>query len=128
MDNLISFISKGNGGKSNQESKNLIAAISVYDFYLYTGKGCYPLFKNITTKEVVIFGVTHGSVRKEMGTLFNVIILDEFDYQRRPYKNIDISPLREIIKSKLLKEDFIVSNMAHSIERSIEALVPFSIL
>jgi AmmeMemoRadiSam system protein B len=125
MNNFISFLSKEDGGRSNQESKNLVAAISVHDDYLYAGKVYYPLYKNIKTKEVVIFGVTHGSVRKEMGSLTNVLILDEFDQWRGPYKNVEISPLREIIKSKLLKEDFIVSNKAHSIEHSIEALIPF---
>ena len=125
MDNCISFLSKEDSGRSNQESKNLVAAISAHDDYLYAGKVYYPLYKNIKTKEVVIFGVTHGSVRKEMGSLTNVLILDEFDQWRGPYKNVEISPLREIIKSKLLKEDFIVSNKAQSIEHSIEALIPF---
>ncbi|OGV10379.1 MAG: AmmeMemoRadiSam system protein B [Ignavibacteria bacterium RIFOXYA2_FULL_37_17] len=60
-----------------------------------------------------------------MGSLSDVIILDEFDKWRGPYKEVEISPLREIIKSKLPKEDFIVSNKAHEIEHSIEALIPF---
>lgn len=125
MNNFISFLEKEDGGRSDQKSKNLVAAISVHDDYLYAGKIYYPLYKNIKTKEVVIFGVTHGSVRKEMGNLSNVLILDEFDQWRGPYKNVEISPLREIIKSKLPKEDFIVSNKAHSLEHSIEALIPF---
>lgn len=125
MNNLISFLSKEDDGKSNHESKNLVAAISVHDDYLYAGKVYYPLYKNIKTKEVVIFGVTHGSVRKELGSLSNVLILDEFDQWRGPYKDVEISPLREIIKSKLPKDDFIVSNKAQSIEHSIEALIPF---
>ncbi len=125
MNNFISFLSKEDAGRLNQESKDLVAAISVHDDYLYAGKVYYPLFKNIKAKEVVIFGITHGSVRKEMGTLSNVLILDEFDQWRGPYSNVNISPLREIIKSKLPKDDFIVSNKAHSIEHSIEAMIPF---
>ncbi len=125
MDNFISFLAKKNDCKSDQKSKNLVAAISVHDDYLYAGKVYYPLYKNIRTKEVVIFGVTHGSVRKEMGSLSNVLILDEFDQWRGLYKNVEISPLRELIKSKLPKEEFIVSNKAHSLEHSIEALIPF---
>ena len=50
MNNFISFLSKEDGGRSNQESKNLVAAISVHDDYLYAGKVYYPLYKNIKTK------------------------------------------------------------------------------
>lgn len=125
MNNLISFLSKEEGGTSHQKSNNLVAAISVHDDYLYAGKIYYPLYKNIRTKEVVIFGVTHGSVRKAMGSLSNILILDEFDQWRGPFKNVGISPLREIIKSKLPKDDFLISNKAQCIEHSIEAVVPF---
>ena len=125
MNHFVDYLSKENSGKLKEESKNLVAAISVHDDYLYAGNVYYPLYKNIKTKEVVIFGVTHGSVRKEMGVLSNVLILDEFDKWRGPYKDVEVSPLREIIKSKLPKDDYIVSNKAHSIEHSIEALIPF---
>jgi MEMO1 family protein len=124
MNSFINYLSKHN--KTDKEkSGNLVAAISVHDDYLYAGNVYYPLYKNIKTREVVIFGVTHGSVRKEMGTLSNVLILDEFDKWRGPYKDVEISPLRELIKSKLPKDNFIVSNKAHGIEHSIEALIPF---
>ncbi len=125
MNHFVDYLSKVNSGEPKEESKNLVAAISVHDDYLYAGNVYYPLYKNIKTKEVVIFGVTHGSVKKEMGNLSNVLILDEFDKWRGPYKDVEVSPLREIIKSKLPKDDYIVSNKAHSIEHSIEALIPF---
>ena len=120
---FMDYLSNGDHSRSANQSQNLFAAISVHDDYLYAGKVYYPLYKNIKTKEVVIFGVTHGTVRKEMGPQSNVIIFDEFDKWHGPYKDVEISPLREIIKSELPKEDFIVSNKAHEIEHSIEALV-----
>jgi AmmeMemoRadiSam system protein B len=125
MNNLISFLAKDDGGKARHAPKDLVAAISVHDDYLYAGKIYYQLYKNIKTKEVVIFGVTHGSVRKEMGGLANVLILDEFDQWCGPYNNVGISPLREIIKSELPKDDFVISNKAQRIEHSIEAVIPF---
>ena len=125
MDNLIDYLSKNNKDESGSGANNLAAAISVHDDYLYAGNIYYPLFKNIQTKEVVIFGVTHGSVKKEMGTLSDILIFDEFDMWRGPYSEVGISPLREIIKSKLPKEDFLISNKAHGIEHSIEAMIPF---
>jgi MEMO1 family protein len=124
MNRFVGFLDKHSEHKNNS-SQNLIAAISVHDDYLYAGKVYYPLFKLINTKEVVIFGVTHGSVRKELGILRNKIILDEYDEWCGPFSRIKISPLREIIKSKLEKDNFIVSNKAHNIEHSIEALIPF---
>jgi AmmeMemoRadiSam system protein B len=125
MDQFMNYLSKEDRTRSADHSKNLFSAISVHDDYLYAGRVYYPLYKSIKTKEVVILGVTHGTVRKEMGSLSNIIILDEFDKWRGPYKDVEISPLRENIKSKLPKEDFIVSNKAHGIEHSIEALIPF---
>lgn len=125
MNNFIEFLSKQNPETSFNPKNNMVAAISVHDDYLYAGNVYYPLFKNIRTKEIVIFGVTHGSVKKEMGPQSNVLILDEFSKWRGPYGDVEISPLREFIKSKLHKDDFIVSNKAHSIEHSIEALLPF---
>ncbi len=124
MTRFIKFLDK-NSGKLKFPALNLIAAISVHDDFLYAGKIYYPLFRLIKAKEVVVFGVTHGTVKKEMGVLKNKIILDEYDEWQGPYSNVKISPLREIIKTKLEKENFIISNKAHSIEHSIEAMIPF---
>jgi MEMO1 family protein len=125
MNDFVSFLSKEDGGMPHQTSQDLVAAISVHDDYLYAGKVYYPLYKNIRTKEAVIFGVTHGTVRKAMGSLSNVLILDEFDEWRGPYSNVGISPLRELIKSQLPKDDVMISNKAQRIEHSIEAVIPF---
>lgn len=121
---FIKFLDK-NSDLKNFPAKNLVAAISTHDDYLYAGKIYYPLFKLIKAKEVVIFGVTHGAAFNELGKQRNKIILDEYDEWQAPYSNVKISPLREIIKSKLEKENFVVSNKAHSLEHSIEAMIPF---
>lgn len=123
MDTLMNYLSGHNQAKESAE--NLAAAISVHDDYLYAGNVYYPLYSNIRTKEVVIFGVTHGTVRKEMGTLSNLLILDEYSGWYGPYGKVEISPLRELIKSGLPQGSYIVSNKAHRIEHSIEALIPF---
>jgi AmmeMemoRadiSam system protein B len=107
------------------KSENLIAGISPHDDYLYAGKVYYPLYKLINAKEVVIFGVTHGTVRKEINDPKNILIFDEFEKCKGPYSDAAISPLREIIKQKLESEYYMVSNKAHSLEHSIEGLIPF---
>ena len=105
--------------QQNNSSANLIAGISPHDDYLYAGKIYYPLFKLIHAKEVVIFGVTHGDVRKEINDTNQVLILDDFDKWQGSYKDVEISPLREIIKAKLKPEYYWVSNKAQTLEHSI---------
>jgi AmmeMemoRadiSam system protein B len=107
------------------ESKNLIAGISPHDDYLYAGKVYYPLYKLIKAKEVVIFGVTHGTVRKEIDDPKNIIILDDFDKWKGPYNDVAISSLRDKLIQKLDAQNYIVSKKAHSLEHSIEGLIPF---
>lgn len=124
MNLLMKYLSSHAKGKEFP-SGNLVAAISPHDDYLYAGSVYYPLYKLIRTKEVVIFGVTHGTVRKAMNDPQNVLIFEDYKFWHGPYGNVSISPLREIIKNKLKGEDYIVSDKAQDIEHSIEALVPF---
>lgn len=105
--------------------EGLVAGISPHDDYLYAGPVYYPLFKGLRTKEAVIFGVTHGTVRKEINDPKGVLILDEFPAWTGLSGTVAISPLRERIKAELGRDDFIVSNKAHALEHSIEALVPW---
>ncbi len=125
MNILMNFLKKHNENIKILNSENLVAAISPHDDYLYAGKIYYPLYRLIKTKEVVIFGVTHGTVRKALNDPKDILILDDFKQWRGPYSNVEISPLREMIKSKLNKKDFMVNDSAQTIEHSIEALIPF---
>ena len=124
FDNFINWL-KENCLNENFNNENLIAGISPHDDYLYAGKVYYPLFKIIKTKEAVIFGVTHGTVRKEIGDPKGVLIFDEYNKWKGPYSDVEISPLRDVIKRKLDRKYFIVSNAAQSLEHSIEGLIPF---
>jgi AmmeMemoRadiSam system protein B len=106
-------------------AEKLVAAISPHDDYLYAGRVYYPLFRILKAKEVVIFGVTHGTVRKEINGLQNILILDEYEDWPGLTKPIAVSKLREYLKERLEPSVFIVNNRAHEIEHSIEALLPF---
>ena len=107
------------------EAERLVAAISPHDDYLYAGRIYYPLFKILKTNEVVIFGVTHGTVRNEISGLQNILILDEFDYWTGLKKPIPVSGLRDYLRERLDQTVYIKNNRAHEIEHSIEALIPF---
>lgn len=103
----------------------LVAGISPHDDYLYAGRVYYPLFKSLRGKEVVIFGVTHGSVRKEVGDPQRVIVLDEYPRWKGIGNDIEPSPLRNYIRQHLEEGCLLVSNDCHRLEHSIEALLPF---
>jgi len=105
--------------------QNVIAGISPHDDYMYAARVYFPLFRSLKTKEVVIFGVTHGTVRKEIGDPQNILLLDEFTQWRGPLHDIAVSPLRDYIKQHFDTSMFRVNNKAQILEHSIEGLVPF---
>ena len=124
MNTLMKYLSAHNK-ITDIDSDNLIAAISPHDDYLYAGNIYYTLYPHIKTKEVIIFGVTHGTVRKAMNDPRDVLIFDDYDEWAGPYGNVAVSPLRDFIKDKLNKDYQMVNDKAQNIEHSIEALVPF---
>lgn len=123
MRKLIEYLESQEKESFNPEG--LVAAISPHDDYLYAGRVYYPLFKILRAKEVVIFGVTHGTVRSEISDLENILIMDSYSYWPGLKEPIAVSELRGYLKQNLDKGLFITSNRAHEIEHSIEALLPF---
>lgn len=123
MQTLIDYLASS--GMDSISSRGLVGGISPHDDYLYAAKTYYPLFKAIRAKEVVVFGVTHGTVRKEMGNPQNVLILDSYKAWHGISGNVPISPLREFIKSRLDTSFVLISNKAQQLEHSIEGLIPF---
>lgn len=107
------------------EPEGLVAAVAPHDDYLYAGRVYYPLFKVLRAKEVVVFGVTHGTVRKEIGDPHGILILDDFKQWPGLGEPLALSPLREVIKAKLDKSLYTVNDKAQTIEHSIEAEVPW---
>jgi MEMO1 family protein len=102
-----------------------VAAISPHDDFLYAGTVYFPLFRRLRVREAIIFGVTHGAVRKEIGDPEGVLLLDGHRQWIGPYGPVAVSSLRERIRAGLDPADFVVSDKAHELEHSIEALLPF---
>ncbi|HEX2867988.1 MAG TPA: AmmeMemoRadiSam system protein B [Ignavibacteriales bacterium] len=125
MDELISYLSTQQDNQQDETSEGLIGGISPHDDFLFAGDVYYPLFKALRANEVVIIGLTHGTVRREIGDPKNIIMLDDYKYWKGPYGNVEVSGLREEIKSNLKPEYFQVNDKAQMLEHSIEALVPF---
>ena len=103
----------------------LVAGIAPHDDYLYAGRVYYPLLHAIQAREVVIFGVTHASVRKEIGDPRGKILLDDFSHWQGLYKNVPVSGLRAYLLSHMDTSMVKVHSKAHSLEHSIEAQIPF---
>lgn len=103
----------------------LVAGISPHDDYLYAGRIYYPLFSRVKTREVVIFGVTHGTVRKRIGDPREKLILDRYPYWTGPFRKVGVSGLREFLTEKPDRDFYLVDNGAHQWEHSIEAMIPF---
>ncbi len=124
---LIEFLQANPKGAATpaEAPQGMICGISPHDDYLYAGRIYYPLFKNIKAKEVVIFGVTHGTVRKKIGDPQDKLIFDDYPYWRGPFQDIEVSPLREFLLKKLDSKVVLVNREAHNLEHSIEALLPF---
>ncbi len=123
IERLISFLDKND--KSEKPEANIIAGISPHDDYLYAGRVFLPLYKHLRCREVLIFGVTHGTVRRKIGDPSEVVILDSHSSWAAPYGNIEVSPLREKLRKELPANMVMVNNKAHKLEHSIEALLPF---
>jgi MEMO1 family protein len=123
MKALISLVEKGT--KAPPMTGRLVAGISPHDDYLYAARIYGPLYRSFRAKEVVIFGVTHGSVRRAMEIPNGRILLETFDAWRGPMGLVKPSPLRGFISERMDRRYLAISDSAHILEHSIEALIPF---
>jgi len=109
-----------------QEAENFedpwIAGISPHDDYVYAGRVYVHLMRNIRAKRIVLFGVAHKAADWNVE---NKLIFDDFDYWKSPYGKVVVSSLRKEILLGLPEDQRIVSNKFHSVEHSLEALIPF---
>jgi len=102
-----------------------VAAICPHDDYLYAGRLYLPVYARFKAPEVVIIGVTHGRVRRALGNPQGRIILDTHRLWAGLGQPVQISGLREWLDKRLSPEELLVSDKAHEMEHSIEAMIPF---
>ncbi len=110
----------------NKVEGKIVAGIFPHDDHLYSGVTLNSLTKQIGKRKLaIIFGVTHKMARKMGGKVTNTLIFDNYSYWYAPYKKIKVSDLREFLEKNLSEKDYIISNVFHSYEHSIEAILPF---
>lgn len=124
MDSLMAYLSAHAGYRTIIEGK-VIGGISPHDDYLYAGRVYYPLYTMVSAPEVIIIGLTHGVVRKEIGDPHGILIFDDFDEWAGPYGPVKISQLRSFMTQRLDTSMWRTNDRAQILEHSIEALVPF---
>ncbi len=107
--------------------KNFVAAIAPHDDHLYAGRVyVHALPKVADASTVLIFGVTHSRVRKALSDPRGIVIFDEYSAWAAPYSPVKVDgELRKCLIGKLPRSYYMASNKAHSLEHSIEAMVPF---
>lgn len=117
MDSLMKQLSI-----SKITNKTWRVAITPHDDYAYV-KDLYPnVLGGIKAKTVVLIGVAHKARDFD---LEDKIIFDSFENWSAPYGNVRISELRNELINELGDSLCIVHNEMHSIEHSLEALIPF---
>jgi len=98
------------------------AAVCPHDDYYYAGRLYALVLPHIRAKIVVVFGVFH---KARVFDCRNKIVFDSFARWRGPYGPVTPSALRDELIARLPAKDFIVNNDMHTVEHSVEAIVPW---
>lgn len=122
LDRLMDFLE--NNVQPEVTSSLPVAGICPHDDHLFAADISYKILSRIKAKEIIIFGVTHRTARVFLDQPRNKIILETHDTWTGPTGPIAVSELREEVHEKLNPEDIIVSDKAHQMEHSIEAMLP----
>ena len=97
-------------------------AICPHDDYTYVGKLYPEVLHNVAAENVFLVGVAHKAAQLE---LENYLIFDTHSYWYGPYGNVPVSSVRDEIY-QILKDKFaIISDTMHTVEHSLESLIPF---
>lgn len=102
-----------------------VAAICPHDDYLYAGRLYLPVFAGFQAKHAVIIGVTHGSVRRTLKDPRDKIILETHDTWAGLGQPLRMSGLRNWLHEHMPSDMVLVSDRAHELEHSVEAMIPF---
>lgn len=120
MDSIMARL-KGRGWK-NQDKPPWKFAICPHDDYTYVGDLYPELLQNVKASNLILIGVAHRAAR--MG-IEDSLVFDSFNDWKGPWKDVPVSPAREEIFNLLRGRFAIVSDTLHSLEHSIESMIPF---
>ncbi len=98
------------------------AVICPHDDYGYAGGLYFKTLSGVKAKTIVLIGVAH---RAKNFDLQDNIIFGSYDSWQAPSGLIKVSPLRDLLVSKLNDETYIVHDSMMQLEHSLEAITPF---
>ena len=98
------------------------AAVCPHDDYYYAGRLYALLLPHIRARTVIVCGVFH---KARVFDCHDKLVFDAFDAWRGPYGPVKVSALRDELIARLPREDIVVDNDMHTVEHSVEAIVPW---
>ncbi len=105
------------------DTTRLTAAISPHDDYAYAQQAYVHVYPYLQARHVILVGVAHRA--RNFPACEGKLVFDSFDAWHGPHGEVKISPLREALLQSLPAGDVFVSNELHSVEHSLEGMVPF---
>jgi AmmeMemoRadiSam system protein B len=104
------------------EDTAFAAAISPHDDHYYAGRLYALVTPRIRARTVILCGVFH---KARVFDCRDRLVFDTFSAWRGPYGPVAVSPLREDLVSRLPASDVVVDDDMHTVEHSLEAIVPW---
>jgi len=98
------------------------AAVCPHDDYRYAGRLYALLLPHIRARTVVVFGVFH---RASAFDCRDKLVFGSFRAWRGPYGPVTVSPLRDVLISRLPPGDIVVDDDMETVEHSVEGIVPW---
>ena len=98
------------------------AAVCPHDDYYYAARLYGLALPHVKAPRVILFGVFH---KARLFDCRDKLVFDKFAEWRAPYGLVPVSPLRQELQAKLPAGDWVADNAMHSVEHSLEAIVPY---
>ena len=96
--------------------------ICPHDDYTYVGTLYPELLQNVKAPNLILIGVAHKAA--QLG-IEDSLVFDSYNVWKGPWKNIQVSPVREEIYKLLTKKFAIINDTMQKVEHSVEAMIPF---
>jgi AmmeMemoRadiSam system protein B len=124
MDSVVAQATRLAGDVPDDEP--LVAAVCPHDDYYYAARLYARVIPRIRAHTVILFGVFHKArVFFPAPGSRDRIVFDDFERWHGPYAPVAVSPLRAELIARLSPQSYVVDNDMHTVEHSIEAIVPW---
>jgi AmmeMemoRadiSam system protein B len=120
MDSIMVRIDRNGWDRSTGLPWKMV--ICPHDDYTYVGKLYPEILSNVKAKNLILIGVAHKAA--SLG-IENLLVFDSYTGWKGPWGTINVSPEREELLKILGDHYSTVNDSLHSVEHSLEALIPF---